>query len=137
MIYKLQYIMDNIDIYTDYYSFRNQLIEKRGDFYAEQSDIFFQRAVFWADKGLFLSAIKDARLALSLSNFQPENYQMIYLIGFLSQIYLNSDKIREAKAYCELGFNLLDKDDFGYVADYRMFSELMDIIKEEDWKMNL
>ena len=129
--------MGNIDIFSDFYSFRNQIIEKFGDFYAEQSDVFFERAVFLADKGLTLSAITDAKFAYSLSQYQPENYRPVYLIGFLSQIHLDNNMIREAKAYCDLGFRLLDKEDPDYENDYKSFSDLRDIIKGDEWKTSI
>lgn len=129
--------MEDIDIYSDYFSFRTQLVDKHGVFYAEQSDIFFERAIFLAKKGLALSAIRDAKFAFSLSQYQPENYALIYLIGFLCQIHLDNGKYTEAKAYCELGFKLLDKDDSDYDKDYKSFSELRDIIGGEEWKAGL
>lgn len=129
--------MENIDIHSDFFSYRNQLIEKYGEFYAEQSDLFFERAVFLAEKGVPLSAIRDAKFAYSLSQYQPENYRIIYLIGFLCQIHLDNNLIREAKAYCELGFKLLDKNDPDYDKDYKSFSELLDMIKGDEWKSSL
>lgn len=129
--------MENIDIHSDFFSYRNQLIEKYGDFYAEQSDLFFERAVFLAEKGVPLSAIRDAKFAYSLSQYQPENYRIIYLIGFLCQIHLDNTLIREAKTYCELGFKLLDKNDPDYDKDYKSFSELLDMIKGDEWKSSL
>lgn len=129
--------MEGIDIYSDYFSFRTQLIDKHGVFYGEQSDIFFERAIFLEKKGLTLSAISDAKFALSLGQYQPENYSIIYLIGFLSQIHLDNNMIREAKSYCELGFKLLDKDDPDYDVDYKSFSELKEMIKGDEWKTSI
>jgi len=128
---------DEINIKDDFYTFRNKLIEKKGAFYAEQSDLFFDRAIHFAKEGLPLSAITDAKYAYSLSYYQADNYRIIYLVGFLSQIHLDNDFIKKAKAYCDLGFKLLDNEDPDYENDLKSFSELRDIIKGEEWKMNL
>lgn len=127
---------NEINIKDDFFTFRNKLIEKKGEFYAEQSDLFFERAVYFAERGFPLSAISDAKFAYSLAQYQPENYRIIYLIGFLCQIHLDNDFIKKAKAYCDLGFQLLDEESPDYEDDYKAFSELRDIIKGEDWKTN-
>ena len=128
---------EEINIKDDFYTFRNKLIEKKGEFYAEQSDMFFERAIYFAKKGLPFSAISDAKFAHSLSYYQTDNYKVLYLIGFLCQIHLDNDFISKAKAYCDLGFQLLDEEDSNYNEDLKSFSEMRDIIKGEEWKMNL
>lgn len=128
---------DKINIKDDFYTFRNKLIEEKGEFYAEQTDLFFERAVHFAEKGFPLTAISDAKFAYLLSQYQPDNYRIIYLIGFLCQLHLDNDFIRKAKAYCDLGFKLLDEEDPNYQDDLKAFSELRDIINGEEWKINL
>ena len=126
-----------MDIKEDFYTFRNDLIAKYGEFYAEQTELFFERAIHYADKGLPLSAIADAKYAYSLSFYQPENYRVLYLIGFLTQIHIDNNLIAKAKDYCDLGFQLLDKESPDYEDDLKAFTELREMINGEDWKTRL
>lgn len=57
--------MDNeIDINADFLTFRNQIVEKFGEQYFDQAEIFFERAMAQAQQGLLLSAISDGKFAL-------------------------------------------------------------------------
>lgn len=126
-----------IDIKDDFYTFRNNVIDEFGDFYTEQTEIFFERAVYFAEKGFPLNAIADAKFAFALSNYQSDDYRTIYLIGFLCQIHLDNNFIEKAKSYCDLGFKILDKESSYYENDFKSFTELREIIKGEDWKTKL
>lgn len=126
-----------IDIKEDFITFRNNVIDEFGEFYAEQSELFFERAVHFAKQGFPLNAIADAKFAYSLSNYQPDDYRVIYLIGFLCQIHLDNNFIAKAKSYCDLVFKILDKESPDYEYDLKSFTELREIIKGEDWKTNL
>lgn len=127
----------NVNIKDDFYTFRNSVIEKYGEFYAEQSELFFERAVHFAEKKLHLTAIKEAEYAYALSIHETDSYRVIYLVGFLAQLHLDNNNIREAKAYCNLGFQLLDEESSEYENELRSYTELREMINGEDWKMNL
>ncbi len=57
-----------------------------------------------------ISAIADAKFAYSLSMYQYDNHKVIYLIGFLAQIYFDNGFMKEADSYCKLGFKMLDEE---------------------------
>ena len=127
--------MKDVNIKSDFYTFRNEIATEFGDFYSEQSDLFFERAVHFAKTGLPLTAISDAKFALSLSYYEEDQYNYIYLVGFLTQMHIDIDSIKKAKYYCEYGIEILNKDDSDYEKDLRSFSEMRDIIKGEEWKI--
>lgn len=123
-----------IDLKTDFYIFRQAVVERFGDHYAVQTELFFAKAYAEAEDGSLDYAISYAEFAYKLSQFQPENYSVIYLIGFLTQIHLDKNDIIKAKKYCDLGFEMLEKESVSEGEDYRMFSELREMIKSEGWK---
>ena len=125
---------DSVDIKSNFYTFRNQVIEKYGDFYESQVDMFFERACYFANRGLIEQAIEEARFAYNLNHYQPENYEMVYLVGFLCELHIQKENIRKAKSYCDLGLKLLDPSDPDYEYDYRKFKEMEEIIRGEEWK---
>ncbi len=127
--------MNGIDIKTDFYSFRNEISTKYGEFYSKQCEIFFERAIHFSKTGLPYTAISEAKFALSLSYYESDKYQYIYLIGFLTQIHLDNNFIKKAKDYCDLGFEMLDKNDENFEEDYNAFSQMREIIKGEEWKI--
>ncbi len=125
---------ESIDIKADFYSFRKEVIEKFGDFYFEQTDLFFERATAFAQKGLLHNAIIDANYAYNLSFYNPEEYHLLYLIGFLCEIHLELNKIKNARFYCDLGKGMLCPEDKDYEDDKKKFDEFDEIIRGEEWK---
>ena len=125
-----------VDIKADYLSFRDDLIEKLGPAFAMQTDIFFERAVYEANNGLFASAILDARFALSTGVYQEDQYRIIYLVGFLCQAHIDIGDYAKAKHYLDLGYKMLDVNDSEYEDDKAKFDSLKDIIEGENWKGN-
>ena len=73
----------------DYQSFQKSIIEKFGDFYADQIDVFFTQSVQFAKEEKFEEAVKAANFALSISVYSNIGYEIIYLIGMLCQSYLD------------------------------------------------
>ena len=127
--------MDNeIDIKADFLSFHNQVKEKHGESFSEQADLFFERAVFEAHKNLEHSAIADAEYALALAHYAKDDFPILYLIGFLCEVHIFTDKIRKAKFYHNLGLQLLDKNSADYDNDKASFDRLQDLMNGEDWK---
>ncbi|MBP8878325.1 MAG: hypothetical protein KBG86_09785, partial [Flavobacteriales bacterium] len=102
----------------------------------EQTMLFFERAVAQANKDLMHSAIADAQTAYTFAQFNDE-YRIVYLIGFLSQLHIDTEDFKKARAYCELGYKMLDTDDTDYADDKAKFDELKEIIDSESWKDDL
>ena len=125
-----------IDLKSDYFTFKKAVTEKYGDQFAKQTELFLARAAAEAEDGFLDAAITDAEFAYALSQYQPEEYRVIYLIGFLTQTYLDNNQISKARGYCELGFKMLDETSEEYKDDYRMFIELREMINGESWKLS-
>lgn len=80
--------MENeININADFLTFKNQIVEKFGEHYFDQAEIFFERAMAQAKQGLLHSAISDGKFALDLSYYSNDKSGIQYLIGFLSQLH--------------------------------------------------
>ncbi len=128
---------EEIDINTDFYTFKNQIIEKFGQQYFDQVEIFFERAMTQAEKGLLNSAIADGKFALELSYYSNDNNGIQYLIGFLSQLHCDLGQIQKSKTYYELGLKLLDDESPEYEEDMEMYRILKEHIDSENWKGNI
>lgn len=122
---------NNIDIQADFITFRNQIINKFGEQYFDQAEIFFVRAMKQAEQGLIHSAIADGKFALDLTNYSKDQTGIQYLIGFLSQLHCDIGQINKSKAYYELGVKLLDPKDED---DKRLYKNLKELIDGESWK---
>ena len=127
--------MDNeINIQDDFFTFREQVKEKLGDSFADQADIFFERAVHEAQTNLEHSAIEDGEYALTLAHYAKDGFPIVYLIGFLCEVHIFTDKIKKAKFYYNLGLQLLDSNSPDYDRDKASFDRLQDLMNGEEWK---
>ncbi len=127
--------MDNeININADFLTFKNQIVEKFGEQYFDQAEIFFERAMAQAKQGLLHSAISDGKFALDLSYYSNDKSGIQYLIGFLSQLHCDLGQINQSKAYYELGLKLLDTEATDYEYDKEMYRKLKELIDGESWK---
>lgn len=126
-------LYDNVDIKNNFYTFKNQIIDKFGEFYAKQTEIFFERAVIEANNDLPYNAISDANFAYNLAQYQNDT-GLHCLVGFLSHLHIDIGQIRKAKAYLELGYKILDKEDEDYEKDKASFDQLKGLIDGESWK---
>lgn len=127
--------MDNeININADFITFRNQIVEKFGEQYFEQAELFFERAVAQAEKGLLLSAISDGKFAIELSNYSKDKTGLTDIIGFISQLHCDLGQISKSKAYYELGLKLLDPESEYYETDKESYRKLKKHIDSENWK---
>jgi len=124
----------DIDIKADYLCFREQVINKFGESYAKSIEIFFERAIFEADRGSLHSAIKDAEFALALSNYEFNNLSTVFLVGFLCQVHLDVGNLKSARSYLNLGYKLLEKDDDDYNELKDDFDKLKELLDGEQWK---
>ena len=122
---------NEIDIQADFITFRNQIINKFGEQYFDQAELFFVRAMKQAEQGLIHSAIADGKFALDLTNYSSDQKGIQYLIGFLSQLHCDIGQISKSKAYYELGVKLLDPQDED---DKRLYKNLKELIDGESWK---
>jgi hypothetical protein len=125
--------LTKFDIDADFVTFREQIVAEFGKANLEQTMLFFERAVSQANKNLLFSAIADAQTAYAFSQFNDE-YRIVYLIGFLSQLHIDTEDFKKARMYCELGYKMLDHDDTDYADDKAKFDELKEIIDSESWK---
>ena len=128
--------LTKFDIEADFLTFREQIINEFGKANLEQTILFFERAVSQARKELLYSAIADAQTAYTFAQFNDE-YRIVYLIGFLSQLHIDTNNFIQAKSYCELGFKMLDPTDIDYEDDKAKFDELKELIDSENWKGGL
>lgn len=127
--------MENeININADFLTFKNQIVEKFGEQYFDQAEIFFERAMAQAKQGLLHSAISDGKFALDLSYYSNDKSGIQYLIGFLSQLHCDLGQISKSKAYYELGLKLLDSEATNYEDDKEMYRKLKELIDGESWK---
>ena len=127
--------MENeININTDFLTFKNQIVAKFGEQYFDQAEIFFERAMAQAEQGLIQSAIADGKFALDLSNYSNDKTGIQYLIGFISQLHCDLGQISKSKAYYELGLKLLDSEAIDYEDDKEMYKRLKEHIYGESWK---
>ena len=125
--------MENeININADFLTFKNQIVEKFGEQYFDQAEIFFERAMAQAKQGLLHSAISDGKFALDLSYYSNDKSGIQYLIGFLSHCDLG--QISKSKSYYELGLKLLDSEATDYEDDKEMYRKLKELIDGESWK---
>jgi hypothetical protein len=127
--------MDNeININADFLMFKNQIVEKFGEQYFDQAEIFFERAIAQAKQGLLHSAISDGKFALELSYYSNDRSGIQYLIGFISQLHCDLGQISQSKSYYELGLKLLDNEAADYEDDKEMYRRLKELIDGESWK---
>ena len=87
-----------------------------------------------AHKNLEHSAIADAEYALALAQYAKDDFPILYLVGFLCEVHIFTDKISKAKFYYNLGLQLLDKNSADYDNDKASFDRLQDLMNGEDWK---
>ena len=125
---------NEIDINSDFHSFKTEIINKFGSHYYDQTEIFFERAMAQAQKGLLHSAIAHGKFALELTQFSNDNTGIIYLLGFLSQLHCDLGQIKKSLAYYDLGIKLLDPVDKNYENDGQLFKNLKELIDGESWK---
>ncbi len=125
---------ERININADFLTFKTQIVNKFGEQYFNQAEIFFERAMAQAEQGLLYSAIADGKFALDLSNYSNDKSGIQYLIGFLSQLHCDLGQISKSKTYYELGIRLLDPNDKEYEDDKQLFQNLKEHIDGEAWK---
>jgi hypothetical protein len=127
--------MENeININADFLTFKNQIVEKFGEQYFDQAEIFFERAMAQAKQGLLHSAIADGNFAIELSNYSNDKTGLTDIIGFISQLHCDLGQIIKSKAYYELGLKLLDPESQFYETDKESYRKLKELIDSENWK---
>ena len=114
-----------------YDKFTEQIAGKYGDFFSEITDAFFEKAVELAEDNKFEEAIKIGRHAVIMANYSNLGYARVYLLGMLTQAYLDNDEPEVANEFFTYGIQLLDKNDYDYNDDIDRFLDLKIIIEEE------
>lgn len=127
--------MENeININADFLTFKNQIVEKFGEQYFDQAEIFFERAMAQAKQGLLHSAISDGKFAIELSNYSNDKTGLTDIIGFISQLHCDLGQINKSKTYYDLGLKLLDPESVFYQTDKESYRKLKEHIDSESWK---
>lgn len=117
--------IEEFDLESDKNSFRDQVTKKCGDFYKEQTNLFFNRASVLAKQGNIDTAISDAEFALSLCRYANMNlYAVLYLLGLLCQLNLDADNVENAQYYFDIGMDIIDKNEKDYNRDLDQFLDL-------------
>jgi len=123
-----------------YNSFRNDIIQKDGSFYTERLEHFFTKAVDLAQKEKYDEALIVGNDALVIAKYSNAGYAILYLLGMLCQVYLDSDQPEIADKYFRYGMNLIDENKNEntdtYSNDINSFLDLKIIIDDELKKKN-
>ena len=127
---------EEINIGADFHTFRSQIIQKFGEQYYDQAEIFFTRATEQAQQGLFHSALADGKFALELTNYSNDTSGIHYIFGFLSQLHFDLRQVKKSLVYYELGLKLLDPEAADYEEDREMYRKLKEMIDSESWKQS-
>lgn len=114
-----------------YDKFTEQITEKYGDFFSEITTMFFEKAVEFAENEKYEEAVKAGRHAVIMANYSNIGYGYVYLLGMLSQAYLDNDEPEIANEFFTYGIKLLDKNEYNYNDDVDRFLDLKIIIEEE------
>ena len=122
---------------ADFVTFQNYVENKFGTEFCNQADLFFERAINEAKKGLIESAIRDGKFASDLINYSNDKTGFLCILGFLSQLHCEKGNIKISKSYYNLGVKLLDVESEDYDDDFEMFRRLKEDIDSEDWKEGL
>lgn len=120
---------------SNFIEFNQEITKNYGELYTSQVDLFFERAMLNAQKGLYLSAIENCKFALALNEFASEKINIHYLIGYIAQLYCDLGQIDKSWYYYEYGFSLLDDSQENYINDFRLYTNLREHIDLSSWKV--
>lgn|SRR5690554_4256367 len=114
-----------------YENFRQQIIEKNGDFFSSTVTAFFEKAVELATNEKYEEALAVGNDALVLVKYSNIGYPVVYLIGMLCQAYLDNDQPEVADRFFRYGMTILNENDATYDDDINQFLDLKGIIDDE------
>ncbi|MEI6123061.1 MAG: hypothetical protein WCQ95_05465 [Bacteroidota bacterium] len=124
----------------NYKEFQQDIIDKNGDLFAAQLEQFFTKAVDFAQNEKYDEALIVGNDALVLAKYSNAGYAILYLLGMLCQVYLDSDKPEIADKYFRYGMNMIDENKNEnadtYHNDINSFLDLKIIIDDELKKKN-
>ena len=115
----------------NYDNFLEKFIEQYGDFFTETVTMFFLKAIELAEDEQYEDAIKLGRQALNLVNYSHLDSERVYLLGMLSQAYLDNGEPEMADKFFRYGIQLLDKNDEDYESDADRFLDIKIMIEKE------
>lgn len=111
--------------------FRQEVIEKNGDFFHVLLDQFFHKAIELAQNDKFEEAIEIGNDALVLAKYSNVGYELIYLLGMLCEAYIDNNQPEIAMKYFKCGMTIIDDKDNKFNDDVNHFLDLKAIIDEE------
>lgn len=114
-----------------YENFRQQIIEKNGDFFSSAVTAFFEKAVELATNEKYEEALAVGNDALVLVKYSNIGYPVVYLIGMLCQAYLDNDQPEVADRFFRYGMTILNENDATYDDDINQFLDLKGIIDDD------
>ena len=114
-----------------YLRFKKEIAEKFCDFYSEQVDIFFEKAIELANKGKFKESIKIGKDAFVLSKFADIGYEKLYSVGMLCQAYLDSGQPEIADTFFKAGMEMINECEENYNDDVNSFLDIKILIEKE------
>ena len=125
----------SINMASDLYNFRAELVVDYGEEYAIKTEAFIEKSViFKEDMPPYI--IADPTQAALMKKHQPEDYRIIYFLRMMTEIYVSweePNKIGIAKAYCKLGMCLLDENEPYFSTYSKKFEEYKNEIMRQEW----
>lgn len=118
---------------ADPLTFSNEFGLKFKNEIEQMVDVLFTRSIYEAEKGLHHSAISDTLFILQLLQYSPGD-RTAYIIGFLTQLFIDLDDIPSALQWWKRGWESFDKDNPDNEDIVESFRYLDDILNGEDWK---
>ena len=115
----------------DLQQFTEQITKECGVVFSVIATLFFEKAVEFAKNEKYEEALLAARHTIILANYSKLGYERVYLLGMLSQAYLDNDQLEMANEFFTLGIQLLNKNDENYDSDVDQFLDLKIIIEKE------
>ena len=115
----------------NYENFRNQIVQKHGDFFSLILYEFCEKAAEFGGNEKYEDALSVGKDAFVIAMYSNMGYGIVYLIGMLCQAYLDNDQPEKADACFNTGISMLDKMDIRYDDNVNSFLDLKIIIDEE------
>jgi hypothetical protein len=110
--------------------------EKYGDTINEQIDIFFDMASRLLEIGEKKAGYDLLMLCMRLLKFAKElGIEVIYLIGYISNLNLDMGNIQMAEHYCKMGLKIMKDLGCEDIEDYNRFLDLKLQIEERKLEM--
>lgn len=97
-----------------YDKFTEQIAEKHRDFFSVITGAFFAKALKLAEGNNFEEEIRVGRDTMVMANYSNLGYECVFLIGMLTQVFIDNDEPEIANEFFTYGIQLLDKNNYDY-----------------------